>query len=803
MYDWNFTPNHPITLTLSADARLSQTDYTNDQIWELNFGHSEPPAISLQTTFGLRARVCRIFPRFIFDSQVVNDPAHFYHPITIHQYYPNYISLSFKPFSFINVKLEYWVPGSQVIAGRSKIINTSQDICQFQIEWAELLVPTTDGNRMAINEIGMTTILSGQTANLTPVLFLTGGAQAGKSPYPSLNLLFEIPPQSEQETHWAHASLMDTNSSFELARDVINKNWDAEFAYISRINSQQLDIHTGNQDWDTAFYLVQTLASQLFLQPTQLCKAASYVYSRNPDQGCSLLVDGSDYNHLWNGQSMLDTYYLSNFLLPASPGLLKGLLDNFLATQTIQGEIDLKPGLGGQRSHLLATPLLSYMTWKLYEYTGDIDYLIDVFPRLLAFFFSWFTNAHDRDNDLIPEWDQTIQNGFEDHPLFSYMFPWSSGVDISTVESPALSSYLYRECLSLISIAKQIAHTEVISQLESVAGKLKIMVEQSWNDYHACYLYRDRDSHFSAPSEFLGEIKGAGVMEIHREFQQPVRPLIHIESKRENTRPIQIYIHGTSSTGAHRIDHVPTNRIRWHLGNGYLTSEYIYKTIEQIEISGVLADDKVIVQTPYLTCIDQSLLSPLWAGIPSEDKAKILINLTIMNKKKFLSPYGLRSYLEYPGLSDTPKEYFGLHLPWISQILEGLIQYGEHKKAAEVFTRLMKAVTHSLNKDMTFHQFYQCETGKALGPINSLTSLIPTGLFLKILGVKIISATKVEITGGNPFPWSVTLKFRGLTVVQQEKKALVIFADGQNITVDNNQTQVISSIKMNEVQDIF
>jgi endonuclease YncB( thermonuclease family) len=78
-----------------------------------------------------------------------------------------------------------------------------------------------------------------------------------------------------------------------------------------------------------------------------------------------------------------------------------------------------------------------------------------------------------------------------------------------------------------------------------------------------------------------------------------------------------------------------------------------------------------------------------------------------------------------------------------------------------------------------------------------LTSLIPIGLFLQILGVKIISSSKVEITGSNPFPWPVTIKFRGLTVIQQEKKALVIFSDGQNITVNNNQAQTISIKRSN------
>ena len=96
MREWNYSPDHPISLTISADARLGPTDYTNDQIWELNLGNSEPPAISLQTTFGLRARSCRIFPRFVVSGQSVNNPAHFHRPITIHEYYPNYIKLFFQ-----------------------------------------------------------------------------------------------------------------------------------------------------------------------------------------------------------------------------------------------------------------------------------------------------------------------------------------------------------------------------------------------------------------------------------------------------------------------------------------------------------------------------------------------------------------------------------------------------------------------------------------------------------------------------------------------------------------------------------
>jgi hypothetical protein len=582
------------------------------------------------------------------------------------------------------------------------------------------------------------------------------------------------------------------NASYEQARKIININWEAEFAYIMRVNSRQLKIYTGNKDWDNAFLLSQNIAYQLMVGPTQYCKAPSCVSSRKPDQGFSTLKDGSDYNHLWNGQTPFDVRYLSNFLLPASPDLFKGLLDNFLDVQTPQGEIDWKPGLGGQRSHLLATPLLADLTLQWFEYTGQINYLKSVFPKLVAFFYFWFSKEHDRDGDQIPEWDQVAQTGFDDLPLFSQHQPWSVGADISSVESPDLAAYLYRESTALLAIAKIIQDKKETGKITSLSSKLKSMLELAWSDEQACYLYRDRDTHFSPRVEILGRALGVGAIDIHMEYNPPIRPLIQIKTKRELTRPTQIFIHGYGAKGSHRVERIPSNRIHWQQNSGFVTSEFAYSSIERIEINGLRPEDEIIAVSINFSCLDQSLLLPLWAGIPSDERAKILTNLTIMNRKKFLGRFGLRSCIDFPGLNETPEEFMGLHLPWTDLILEGLVRYGERKKAAIVFTRLMKPVIQTVERDMVLFQSHHSETGKALGAQNSLTSLIPVGLFLRILGVKIISPTKVEISGNNPFPWPVTIKYQGLTIVKQEKKSLVIFPDGQNVTVDNNGYRLVS-----------
>jgi hypothetical protein len=131
--------------------------------------------------------------------------------------------------------------------------------------------------------------------------------------------------------------------------------------------------------------------------------------------------------------------------------------------------------------------------------------------------------------------------------------------------------------------------------------------------------------------------------------------------------------------------------------------------------------------------------------------------------------------------------------------LEGLIQYGERTNAAEVFIRFMKPVIRSLQKELTSNHSYHSDNGTLLGTQNSLRSLVPIGLFLKILGVKIISPFIVEIFGHNPFPWPVTVKYQGLTITKQERKTLIIFPDGQNLTVDNDHYQRINCKRINQV----
>jgi hypothetical protein len=104
----------------------------------------------------------------------------------------------------------------------------------------------------------------------------------------------------------------------------------------------------------------------------------------------------------------------------------------------------------------------------------------------------------------------------------------------------------------------------------------------------------------------------------------------------------------------------------------------------------------------------------------------------------------------------------------------------------------MEAITASLQRDGCFRQYYNAETGHGYGDSNGLWGLAPVGLFLEALGVQLLTPWKVKLAGENPFPWPVTVKYRGMTILRGLKKTQVVFPDGQTISVDGPEPRLVS-----------
>lgn len=787
MRDWSLAKGDPLSLTLAADSRLSIPDYLNDHIWELVLGGGEPVALAVRTTYGLRAKSMRIFLRFSENGKSVSDPATFALPPTVRRFYPNFLILDYSPLPNIDVSIEYWVPQSNAISGRVTVANKSNANRKVRLEVCTLLTPI-DGQGMTNSQIQLVNVLVGQTGGLCPVLFLTGGPAHGSGPHPSLLMDLELGPGATRQLTWTQAAAGSHQASFDLARQSAARPWEAERARLELLNtSQTVEIHTGDKDWDAALALSQNMAFGLFFPPTEKIQYSSIVGARGPDSGFSPKGDGTDYPSSWGGQTLFDAYYLSS-VLPVS-NAAQDLLKNFLALQKEDGTIDGKPGLSGQRGRYNAAPLLASLAWKYYEKFENKDQLAKIYPQLSKFFWSWFSPEYDEDRDGLPQWKNILQTGFEDNPLFDAWHDWSLGVDITQVHSPALEAMLYHEATCLIRMAEQLEQHDSLALLHEQAAKLRQSIESTWQPRTGLYHYRDRETGMSLAGKKLVTQQGSGVLTPKLKFESPIRLLIEVQNQNPVASRPEIRIHEFSTKPPDEV--ISSGHYQWRNNGLVYTTQKVYSKLSKVSIRGLGDEDTVTISTLDFTSEDHTLFMPLWAGIPDEQRAQTMIGRALLDANRFQRPYGIPAC---PLITQPEAESVSqaVHLLWNLFICEGLLKYGFRSDAARVVAHTMTAIVQNLKQNHAFYARYHAEKGTGIGERNALAGLAPVGLFLRVLGVEIISSTCVKLAGENPFPWDVKISYKGLKVSRGMNKTEVIFANGKSVVVTDTEPKIIS-----------
>jgi len=792
MREWRLGRDQLPAHILAADARFCTPNYVDDQIWELNLASGEPAALTLRTTYGLRVRNMRLFPRFSEGDTAVSDPAAFAEPPEFRRFYSNYALVSFAPFDGLDTIMEYWVVDSRQIGGRIRLINSGVTTRTVRLEWVATMVTAADaGVPLAPEMREGVHVLSGDAANIRPVVFLSGGAEAQSSPTTALAVSTELLPGVNRTFFWGHAAAEDAEESFQLARGFAARRWEEEIGRIEMVNATVVDVETGDPGWDAAFALGQTAAYRLIHGPTEHLPHASFVHTRLPDQGYSLRGDGSDYDHLWNGQNVLETWHLCSQLLPAAPGLARGLLENFIHTQDEDGCIDWQPSLNGKTSGVVATPMLCSLAWRIYELTGDRVWLVKYFPRLHKFVQHWFSEEHDRDLDGVPEWDHPMQTGFEDNPFFANWQDWAQGADINDFESPSLTGLLYAECRALIRIAEEIHYAASIPGLEEKLARLRASLETSWDAEANIYRYRDRETHESPGGMVLTRQKGPGtIIMTERKFSPPARLSVRIRRASEGDREPIITLNGADGRGEAHEEVVVTDQIRWSLQWGTGITHEVYEKVNTIDVQGVRKEDEVVVYALDYRHLDQTLLTPLWAGVPQPAEAERLVKKSIIHPNRFWRPFGLAACATIPA-PEVKADCDSVWIPWNCLVGDGLVDYGYTEAASELVSRMMDAITMSLRKSGAFRKHYDAQTGEGIGERNSVLGLPPLDLFLRTLGVQIYSIWRVRLSGRNPFPWTVVVRFRGLEIRRRLDSTEVTFPNGETVVVETSEPTLV------------
>jgi hypothetical protein len=134
----------------------------------------------------------------------------------------------------------------------------------------------------------------------------------------------------------------------------------------------------------------------------------------------------------------------------------------------------------------------------------------------------------------------------------------------------------------------------------------------------------------------------------------------------------------------------------------------------------------------------------------------------------------------------------GVFMVWNAMLAEGLVRYGYRREASELFQRMMQGPLAALRADGAFRECYNADAPEGLGERNHVTGVPSLSAFLRVLGVRLISPRKVGIEGSNPFPWPVTVRWRGIEIRRVPGGAtLITFPDGETAEVSGEEPRLV------------
>jgi hypothetical protein len=347
---------------------------------------------------------------------------------------------------------------------------------------------------------------------------------------------------------------------------------------------------------------------------------------------------------------------------------------------------------------------------------------------------------------------------------------------------------LYHEAACLIKMAELLERHDTLTLLHEQAAKLRTSIESTWQPRTGLYHYRDRETGLSLAGKVLVRQEGSGTAVTKLKFDGPIRLLIEVQSQSPLVKRPEIRIHQFSTKPP---DEVVSNSDYQRRNNGLIyTTQKVYPKLFKVVVRGLNDGDTIVISTLDFTSEDHTLFMPLWAGVPDDKHAQIMIGRALLDAQRFQRPYGIPAcpLLMQPEAESVAQ---AVHLPWNLFVCEGLLKYGFRSDAARIVAHIMNAIIKNLKQNRAFYARYHAENGNGIGERNTLTGFAPVGLFLQILGVQILSSTRVKIEGENPFPWEVTICYRGLKILRGHHKTLVTFGNGKSVTVTDTAPCIV------------
>ena len=789
MHALSFNRNGPKEFILAVDGAFAAFDLENDQVWSVNLEGTHACPFCLQTTYGLRARSMCLFPEITIEHKPYNDPNIFHTQPEVTQYFPDSLRVETRPIDSIHVRVDIFLPESGVLVGSNCIKNTGNTPIHLTSALAAILVPMGKGNPTRPKRDGGIQIIVGQTGDLWPVLFMTGGPAGTNNPYPALSSHLHLKPGQSHKQTWVLATKHSQSASLNAAREIIATNWmRVSQAHVMKHAAQTIQFHTNQPLWDAAFSLSQTTVMTHLISECSQTERPFILRTRLPDRP----PNHTDKRASLDDLTTLELTHLTQALLPTQTKCLAELFENILSRCDETGFLPSKLSSSAFVQPYREPPLLANLCLCLYEQGQDQTLLTRVFPDLCRITRSWLTPDTDHEEIKSFTWENAQQLQMESG-LFNFD-TWEetgNGLALQFAESPALLSMLYRESKALSKIAEILGQDSQQKEFSDRANFLQERLGRTWQAQWKRFAYLDRESNLIPENEIYIQGQVQGTLKVKQSFKVPQRLQLHLFSADEHTRVCIIKVKGKNPQGKRISEEYRARDIHWALRRAHLTTQHLFAEVDTLSIKGLKAEDQFLIQTADFTEGDITCLLPIWSGAANKKQVKSMVKAHL-NPDKARLTFGIPETWETA--HDLPEGLpIRVNVIWNTLIIEGLLREGFVEEAGAIFSKLMGTIVNGLRDFSGLYPFYDSKTGKPTGNRNAIAGLVPMGLFLKIAGIHVFSTTKVAILNHNPFPEKIKIRWQGLHIQREGIHTTISFPDGSTYEGDPDTPILVST----------
>jgi len=771
-----FFHSDPIGLTLAADQRFGLLDPYVDAVWQVNLNPTKP--LALETSFCLQAKKFSLFPVFLINRQPIWIISDFFSQPRVDEIFSNYARLTCTPAAGFQACLEVWAQTSTSLLCQLRLNNLTESKALLGIQAAAELIPLEGTAGMGPAMLQYQPYLSGKTGNFYLSLAASGQAAPVYSPFSALQYEGRVAPQEALTFIWRCSAALDEETSVKRAFQPFPENWDAAIANLRLSQrAELLEISTPIADWDAVFLTCQNTAQQALIRTEADPEGLIFYANRSPDYSYTQFMTAPKLNlPLEPNIQALALAQLFQMLLPLHPSEAAAV---FLAQLPLLSDPPMVPGLGRK---VLPFPCLAQLAVQVYAQTGDNQFINEIYPQIRETCLAWFELTQDRDGDGLPEWAVLAQTGWSDHPTFNIFNPKRLATRIATVESLALGQLLLDELLALQKLARAVEdqatadhvttlHTKLTYQMEALHAQLPIA---------SCW---DRDSHQVTSQAMLFEGSIAELEQQTLSLAQAARINAKLLIGLTALKPAQVHILGESPDGSPIEETLPSAALSRLEELLFFTTERVYQKVNRISVSELsdqtwltiyVADLGVRDIGWYLTYMPAENLEP--PEQPETTVGEKTANQASPAPAGFSA--GLYGLPEYEQVTESAHLTGVVNPAWNGLVLKHLLAIEAKQEAVELFTSLMHGAIQVLKQEHCLYDGYSSQSALPLGKRNGLTGLLPLQTFLQLAGIRLLAPDRVQVSGEFPFPWQLSLRYRGLEVVREGKNTTVTFPDG-------------------------